>query len=73
MPAWCGMNILNHDTSIIGGFQGKRGTIPGEYAMSEQVLKKILKLIILSLHHLSQLRSLIPLNAGDEKVNQYVQ
>lgn len=41
MPAWCGMNILNHDTSIIGGFQGKRGTIPGEYAMSEQVLKKI--------------------------------
>ena len=40
MSAWCGMNILNHDTSIIGGFQGKRGTIPGGYAMSEQVLKK---------------------------------
>lgn len=66
--AWWGMNILNYDTQIIGGLQGREGAIPGELAMSEQMLK-IWKLIILSFHHLSQLRSVIPFNAGDEEAN----
>lgn len=66
--AWWGMNMLNDDTQIIGGLQERNGAIPGELAMSEQMLK-IWKLIILSFHHLSQLRSVIPFSAGDEEAN----
>lgn len=31
--------MLNYDTQIIGGLQGRKGAIPEELAMSEQMLK----------------------------------